>query len=196
MEFAEVVRRRRMVRSFDDRPVARTVVAGVLHAALRGPSAGFSQGQAFVVLEGAAQTGPIWSAVADEGWPHHEGVRRAPVVVVPLASKQAYLDRYSMPDKAGFGLGDEAAWPVPYWDVDTGMAVMLLLLAAVDAGLGALFVGIFRGEDEVLASLGVPAGWRPVGAVALGYPAPGTRSQPSLPTGRRPFDEVVHWGRW
>jgi nitroreductase len=196
MEFAEVVRRRRMVRSFDGRPVDRAIVEELLRTAQRGPSAGFSQGQAFVVLEGSAQTGPFWDLVADEGWPHHEGVRRAPVVVVPLSSKQAYLDRYSMPDKVAFGLGEEAAWPVPYWDVDTGMAVTLLLLAAVDKGLGALFVGIFRGEEEVLRRLGVPSEWRPIGAVALGHPEPDTKSQPSRSGGRRPFDEAVHWGRW
>lgn len=196
MEFEDVVRRRRMVRSFDDRPLERDVVERVLRAATRGPSAGFSQGQAFVVLEGPDQTGPFWDVVTDEGWPHADGVRRAPVVVLPLSSKQSYLDRYAMPDKEAFGLGDEARWPVPYWDVDTGMAVMLLLLAAVDAGLGALFVGIFRGEREALGLLGVPPRWRAIGAVALGHPAPGTRSRPSRPGGRRPFEEVVRFGRW
>lgn len=186
-----MVRRRRMVRSFDDRPVPRETVEHVLRHALRGPSAGWSQGQAFVVLEGAAQTERFWEAV-----PAQDGVRRAPVVVLALTSKEAYLHRYSLPDKTGSGLDVETGWPVPYWEVDAGMAVMLLLLAAVDAGLGALFLGIFRDEAALLRNLGVPDEYRPVGALALGYPAPGERSRPSWRGGRRPFEEVVHWGLW
>jgi nitroreductase len=195
MEFREVVRRRRMVRRFDDRPVSRDVLDRVLHAARRGPSAGFSQGIAFVVLEGPEQTNPFWDLVHDPSW-GRDSLRQAPVVVLPLAHKQAYLDRYSLPDKAAYGMGSEEGWPVPYWEVDTAFATMLLLLAAVDEGLGALFFGIFRGEAEVLGSLGVPDGYRPIGAVALGYPAAGERSQPSWKGGRRPVDEVVYFGRW
>ena len=180
MEFADVVRRRRMVRTFDRRPVPRETLVRVLDTARRGPSAGWSQGYAFVVLEGP-DAAPFWDA---------------PVVVVPLAHKQAYLDRYAMPDKAGLGLDEEASWPVPYWDVDTAFATMLLLLAATDAGLGALFFGLFRGKEEALSSLGIPEGYRAIGAVALGYPAAGDRSRPSWKGGRRPFDEVVHFGHW
>lgn len=190
-----MVRRRRMVRRFDGRPIPRDVLDRLLDAARRGPSAGFSQGVAFVVLSGEAETQPFWDTVLDPSW-GRDGLKDAPVVVLPLAHKQAYLDRYSLPDKAAFGMGSEEAWPVPYWDVDTAFATMLLLLAAVDEGVGALFFGIFRGEDEVLRSLGVPDGYRPIGAVALGYPAEGERSQPSWKGGRRPVDEVVHFGRW
>jgi nitroreductase len=191
MEFSEVVRRRRMVRSFDGRPVPRETVEQVLRDGQRGPSAGFSQGQAFVVLEDAADRDRFWARV-----PASEGVRRAPVVVVVLTSKQAYLQRYALPDKYGAGLDVETGWPVPYWDVDTGMAVMLLLLSAVDAGLGALFFGIFRGADELLAELGVPPEYHAVGAVAMGFPAPGEQSQPSLKAGRKPAEDVVRWGHW
>ncbi|MBW3669478.1 MAG: nitroreductase family protein [Actinobacteria bacterium] len=195
MELAEVVRRRRMVRSFDRRPVPRDALERVLDTARRGPSAGWSQGMAFVVLVGTEQTAPFWDAVLDPSW-GRDALRDAPVVVLPLSHKDRYLERYSMPDKAAFGLGDEAAWPVPYWDVDTAFATMLLLLAAVDEGLGALFFGIFRGEADVLSSLGVPSGYRPIGAVALGYAAEGEQSRPSWKGGRRPVEEVVHYGRW
>lgn len=195
MEFSEVVRRRRMVRRFDGRPVDRAVVERLLRLAVRGPSAGFSQGLGFLVLSGPAETEPFWDAVLDPSW-GRDSLRLAPVVVLPLSSKQAYLERYSMPDKAAYGMGEESAWPVPYWDVDCGMAVMLLLLAAVDEGLGALFFGLFRGEREVLSSLGVPPSYRALGAVALGWPEPGERSQPSWKGGRKPFEEVVRFGRW
>ena len=199
MDFTEVVRRRRMVRAFTDEPVAPDVLDRVLDAARRGPSAGFSQGIDLLVLDTPETTERFWSATfADEGararfrW---QGLFRAPVLVVPLSDKQAYLDRYCEPDKARTGLADEARWPVPYWDVDAGMATMLLLLAAVDEGLGALLFGIFTGEDEVLAAFGVPEGRRPVGAVALGHPAPDEPGRSSSRP-RRPFDEVVHRNGW
>jgi nitroreductase len=198
VELDEAIRRRRMVRSFEDRPVPSRVVDTVLANAVRAPSAGFSQGWAFVVLEGPEQTGVFWRTATTPDWragTRRVGLLRAPVVVLPLAHRQAYLDRYAEPDKEGTGLDRSQAWPVPYWLIDTAFATMLILLSATDAGLGAAFVGIFRGESELLTTLGVPEGYRPIGAVAMGYPAPDIPS-PSLARGRRPMAEVVHRGRW
>jgi nitroreductase len=198
VELDEVIRHRRMVRSFEDRPVPPGVVDAVLGHAVRAPSAGFSQGWAFVVLEGSEQTGVFWRTTTTPDWrasTRRVGLLRAPVVVLPLAHRQTYLDRYAEPDKEGTGLERADAWPVPYWLIDTAFASMLMLLSATDAGLGAAFVGIFRGEAELLATLGIPEGYRPIGAVAMGYPAPDLPS-PSLARGRRPTPEVVHRGRW
>ena len=198
MELKDAIRRRRMVRSFTGEPLAAGVLDRLLAAASRAPSAGFTQGWAFVVLEGAG-TERFWDHTlppaerASFRWP---GLLRAPAIVLPLASKQAYLDRYAEADKAGAGLHDETRWPVPYWDVDCAFATMLLLLAAVDEGLGGLFFGIFRNERELLASLGVPDRYRPIGAVALGHPAGDDRPSPSLARGRRPLEEIVHRGGW
>jgi nitroreductase len=199
MEFEAVLRRRKMCRSFDAAPVPPLVLARILASGQRAPSAGFSQGFAFVVLEGPDQTGRFWSHVSEPEWrddPTWPGLLRAPVVVIPLAHKQAYLDRYREPDKARFGRQEESAWPVPYWLVDTAFATMLMLLSAVDAGLGALFFGLARGEQELLADLGVPPGYRPIGAMALGWPAADDRPSPSLARGHRPVEEVVHRGGW
>lgn len=198
MELDEAIRSRRMVRSFEDRPVDPGVVDTVLASAVRAPSAGFSQGWAFVVLEGEEQTEVFWRTTTTPDWrarAHRPGLLRAPVVVIPLAHAQAYTDRYSEPDKAGAGLERADTWPVPYWLIDTGFATMLMLLRAHDAGLGATFMGIFRGEAELLAALGIPEGYRPIGAVAMGYPAPDTPSS-SLARGRRPVSQIVHRGRW
>jgi nitroreductase len=201
LEFAEVIRRRRMVRTFTDLPVDRPVLDRVLDAGRRAPSAGFSQGTAFVVLEGTAQTEPFWTMTAPPAAVPGAGgrwarLRRAPVVVVPLAHRQAYLDRYAEPDKAGLGMDREDAWRVPYWLVDTAFATMAILLAATDAGLGALFFSLGGGEAELLAHLGVPAGFDPIGAVALGWPADDDPRSPSLARGRRDRAETVHFGRW
>lgn len=193
-----MIRRRRMVRSYDGRPLDPAVVDRLLAAAVRAPSAGFTQGWAFVVLEGPDQTERFWSRTLPPGrrdgfqWP---GLLRAPVLVLPLASPQAYRDRYAEPDK-GSTPPDEQEWPVPYWDVDCAFATMLLLLAAVDEGIGALFFALPRGHDELLADLGVPPGLHPIGAVALGHPAGDDRPSSSLARGRRPVDQVVHRGGW
>jgi nitroreductase len=196
MEFAEAVRRRRMVRNFTGEPVDGEVLDGILDLARRAPSAGYTQGFAFLVLEGPEQVGPFWDATfpaerEEFRWP---GLFRAPVIVVPCSSKQAYLDRYAEPDK-GWADKDAARWPVPYWDVDCAFATMTLLVGAVDAGLGALFFGILGGLPQLRVAFGIPEAFTPIGAVALGHPAPDEPS-PSLARGRRPFEETVHRGRW
>ena len=199
MELSTAVRRRRMVRSFDPAPVAPAVVDGLLDLARRVPSAGNSQALAFVVLEGADTT-RLWDVTlpperrATFRW---RGLLDAPVVVVPVVEPAAYPRRYAEPDKAASGLGAATDdWPVPYWWVDGGMAVQNLLLAAVDAGLGALFYGLFGHEDAALAALGVPPGWRALGAVALGHPAGDDEPGRSAGRGRPPLSAVVHRGGW
>jgi nitroreductase len=198
VEFGDVLRRRRMVRNFDDRPVPAEALERILDHARRAPSAGHTQGSAFLVLEGAEQVARFWDCTFPSGerrsafrWP---GLFRAPVIIVPCSSKDAYLDRYAEADK-GWSDRDEGRWPVPYWDVDCGFATMAILLTAVDEGLGALFFGIFDGLTELRAEFGIPAEWHPIGAVALGWPAPDEPS-PSLRRGRRPEGEVIHRGHW
>jgi nitroreductase len=199
VEFQDVVRRRRMVRNYQDRPLPPGALDRILANATRAPSAGFTQGWAFLALEGREQTEVFWSHTFDADRRStfaHQGLFNAAALVLVLVSKQAYLDRYASDDKAGTGLAEESRWPVPYWDVDGAFAAMLLLLTAVDAGLGAVFFGIFRGEGELLAALGVPSAFRPIGAIAIGYPAPEDEPSASTRRGRRPQEEVVHRGRW
>jgi len=198
LEFQDVVRGRRMVRSFEDRPLRRDVVERILSNAQRAPSAGFSQGWAFVVLEGTRQTQRYWDAVGPDDaeafrW---QDLYRAPLLIVCLSNKKAYLDRYAEPDK-GWTDRSEAHWPAPYWDIDTGMAALLMLLTAVDAGLGALFFGV---PPQKIARLreafGIPPELHPIGTVAVGYPRPFDPPSPSLKRGHRPAEEVIHRGRW
>ncbi len=199
MEFQDVVARRRMVRDFSNEPVAPELLEQLLANATRIPSAGFSQGFAFVVLTDPGQRRMFWETTSGPEWrgeSESTSLTRAPVVILPLAHKQAYLDRYALPDKSHTPLSVEAYWPAPYWDIDTGFGVMLILLTAVDLGLGALFFGIFQGERALMESLGVPDGYRPIGAIAVGHPTSGHRSRPELPTGRRRLDDVVRWERW
>jgi len=199
MEFAEVVRRRRMVRNYDpDRPVPDDVREQILEHALHAPSAGFSQGWAFLVLEGA-DTERYWFAVTAGGDPSYDawvrGLSSAPLLIMAFAHKDGYLDRYAEPDK-GWTDRDEARWCAPYWFVDTGMAVLLMLQTAVDEGLGACFFGIpVERIQAVKDEFGVPAAYAPIGVVSVGYPAPDRRS-PSLKRGRRGVRDVVHRAQW
>jgi nitroreductase len=196
MEFRDVVRARRMVRAYDpERPVARETLTGLLELAIRAPSAGFSQGWDFVVLRTPTDTGRFWAATKEDGEPDRwlAGMQTAPALVLCLSDRERYLDRYAEPDK-GWSDRDSARWPVPYWDVDTGMAGLLILLGAVDDGLAGCFFGVPPHRQEaVLAEFGAPPGHRIVGVISLGYPAADRRS-PSLRRGRRPVTEVAHDG--
>ncbi len=199
MELEEVIRRRRMIRNFDSTPVPSDALDHLIDLARRSPSAGFSQGVDFVVLRGPDETSRFWGVPSLRAYWEREfpGVVRAPVIVLPIADAGAYLRRYSEPDKAPAGLQEAAAWPVPYWLTDTAMATMTLLLAAVDAGLAALFFGLFRGTDaEVLERLGVPAGHELIGAIAIGHAADGERTGSAVTHQRRPLGEVIHRGGW
>jgi nitroreductase len=197
MELRDVVRRRRMVRRFDPAPLAPAVLERILHSATRAPSAGFSQGLDLVVLEGPEAVRGFWRATTDPRFGKPYSTAEPPVIVLVLSDPQAYLDRYGEPDKAGLGMDVEAGWPVPYWDMDAAMAVMLMLLTAVDEGVGAWWFGVFSGAEALLRDLGVPQGRRLVGAVALGRPAADDRPSGSAVTRpRRRLDEVVHRGRW
>jgi len=197
MELRDAVRQRRMIRSYEpDRPVPRETVDSLLNLAVRAPSAGHTQGWRFLVLDDITSRERFWSVTEDpedEDDPWLTRMRQAPVLVVFFSDRQAYLDRYAEPDK-GWTDRDEAHWPVPYWHIDTGMAAMIFLLGAQDAGLGACFFGIPPEHwPAFFRAFHVPEELSPVGVISLGHPAPDLRS-PSLKRGRRPLDEVVAYG--
>lgn len=198
MELADVIRGRRMHRAFSPEPLGVELVDSLVDLARRAPSAGNSQGWDFIVLDGPAQTATFWDITLPDDrrssfrW---KQLLDAPTIVLPLADREAYTARYREPDKASTGLGVAANWPVPYWQIDTAFATMLLLLAAADAGLGALFFGVFRNAERLLDVLGAPAGHELIGAVALGRPVDDEPGQ-SADRPRRPLDEVVHRGKW
>lgn len=199
-EFVDVVRRRRMTRAFDPRPVPRSLLVDLVDLGSRAPSAGKAQGWHLVVLEGE-QTATFWDVtlpVMRRGSFKWQRLLDAPVIALPFADPKAYTERYAEPDKAGTGLGAGVqAWPAPYWTIDASMSVMTMLLGAEDLGLGALFFGVFRGERRLRQVLGVPGGLELLGALAIGYPA--STQEPkgrSASRKRRSASEIVHLGRW
>lgn len=202
MEFQQVVDRRRMVRNYADRPVDPGAVQRALRNATRAPSAGFSQGWAFVLLDEPADVRRYWEATTDprqlarpDSW--LAGMLRAPVVVIPCSSKAAYLDRYAAEDK-GWSDRDEARWPMPFWHMDTAMASLLILQTVVDEGLGGLFFGIPPDRvDAVREAFAIPDTHDPIGAVTIGHLADDT-GVPGSPSRRPrvPLDDLVHRGGW
>jgi FMN reductase [NAD(P)H] len=196
MEFSEVVRRRRMVRHFADEPVEREVLERIVATAQRAPSAGFSQGQRLVIVTepdrmrrvAAIAMEEEYVAAGFDPWLSH-----CAALVVPCVSEKVYRDRYDEPDKRPPGEPPQA-WPVPYWWMDVGCTVMLLLLAAVDEGLAAGFAGTLD-PARLNAELAIPADFVPVGVIPVGRPLADKRS-PSLRRGWRRLDEFARWETW
>ncbi|NNG39870.1 nitroreductase family protein [Flexivirga sp. ID2601S] len=198
MQLRDAITRRRMVRRFDaDRDLPADVLGRILELAPRAPSAGFSQGFDFVVLRGGERAA-FWAASADGGAPDAwlRGVSSAPVLIVCCSDRGAYLDRYAEPDKP-WPDRSETHWPAPYWDVDTGMAAMLMLLGAVDEGLGGLFFGVpVERLTAVREALAIPQDRGVVGVIALGYAESDAPSGSTRKRRRRPLSEIVHAGRF
>jgi nitroreductase len=202
VEFQDVVDRRRMIRNYADQPVDPAVVDRALRNATRAPSAGFSQGWGFLVLDTPDDVRRWWTVTTDPGsltapdaW--LTGMMRAPVVIVPCSSKAAYLARYAEGDK-GWTDEDESRWPVPFWHMDAAMASLLILQTAVDEGLGACFFGIPPERvGAVRTEFGIDSAFDPVGAITLGHRLPdtGNAGSPARRV-RKPLDDVVHRGGW
>ena len=201
MDFKDVVHRRKMVRSFTDEPVDPETVRRILDVARRGPSAGYSQGVEFVVVTDDETrqkiAAPAQEVVDLSG--HHNFIAQALVHVVLCVSPEVYRARYRESDKMKVReqIDDDALWVVPYWYTDAGAAMQLLLMAAVDEGVAAAFVG---GNGELLHELlGIPDDYIPIGIALLGHAAPDAAQFGDVSARRRlrrPYNEVVHEGRW
>jgi nitroreductase len=199
MEFADVLRRRKMVRSYTDEPVDSGAVERIVARGRRAPSGGFSQAVRMVVVTEEATRGRI-AELANEPYYVERGlepwISRAPVHVVVAMREDDYHERYRRPDKLQED-GSEVEWRVPWWWVDAGKSIMLLLLAAVDEGLGAGLFGLVGDANDGLRDLlGMPADLEIVGVVTIGHaaPAPVQGSRGKFPW--KPLEEVVRWEHW
>ena len=201
MEFREILRHRKSVRAFEQRPIPADVLDRILTTVRYAPSAGFTQGNEYLILDDPAAVAEFWALTDDPDEPITPEQRAIlpPVLILPLSNRQAYLDRYSQPDKIAYGMDQVERWPAPYWDIDAGMASMLMLLSAIDEGLAAYFFGIFAGEKELLARFDVPDAFKPIGVIGLGYPAasyPNAPSSSAFKRRRRPTETLLHRNGW
>jgi len=197
MEFEKVVRKRRMVRNFRPEPVPADATNQLLELALHAPSAGFSQGWAFIVITEGELKKKIGELQGEKDYyassRFHKFVSEAPTLIIACVSEKIYHDRYQEPDKLEED-GTEIEWPTPYWFFDIGCACMLIFLSAVNQGLASAFTGVFR-VHQMKQLLGIPNHFHPVGVISIGYGAEDTKS-PSLKRGRRPIKEVIHYEHW
>lgn len=196
MDLFEVARKRRMVRHFRPDAVPREAIERILDLARHAPSAGFTQGQAFIVVSQPEMRQAIARLCDEESYVasgFHPFISEAPVLLIACADEQAYHRRYQEADKLEDD-GNETIWPVPYWIMDIGCAVMLVLLGVVEEGLAAGFAGA-HDLNALRALLGIPATVWPVGVIPVGYRADDVRSG-SLKRGRVPNETYVHDERW
>jgi nitroreductase len=196
MEFRETVLKRRMVRNFADKPVDPAIIDRILELTRHAPSAGFTQGQSFIVVTEPQLRQAIAATCEEEEYVQRgfaPFLSKAPILLIPCTSEAAYHRRYQEADKVNED-GTEIVWPVPYWFMDIGCAVMIAFLAAIDEGLVAAFAGS-KDLDTLRSLLNMPAEVTPVGVIALGYRAPDIPS-PSLKRGRKLDQEYIHRERW
>jgi nitroreductase len=198
-ELASVMASRRMCRDFSPKPLGRDVPVRLADAASRAPSAGNTHGLDFVVLE-APRTEDYWDVTlpparrAEFRWP---GLLRAPLLLLAYVEPAAWARRYARPDKAATGLGELDAWPVPYWFIDGGAALMAVLLTAEDLGLGALLFGQFGHEEALKDRFAVPGDRRALGTIAVGHRSQGAASRStSALLGRPEPTRMIHRERW
>lgn len=196
MDFSDVIRKRRMVRNFTDQPVSFAALERILAAGQRGPSAGFTQGQDFIVIQDPQLKASVAELCGESGYidmGYDPFISRAAVQIIPCTSEAAYHRRYHEPDKISAD-GSELEWPVPFWFMDGGCAVMLILLAVVNEGLAAGFAGI-QDTERMRDLLHIPQEFTPLGVIPIGHTAPDKPST-SLKRGHRPEKQVIHWEYW
>lgn len=196
MEFKDTVLKRRMVRNFADKPVDPQIIERIVDLTRHAPSAGFTQGQSFIIVTQSDLKKAIASTCHEEEYVKggfDPFISKAPVLLIPCTSEAAYHRRYQEADKVDED-GNEIVWPVPYWFVDIGCSVMIALLGALDEGLVGAFVGS-QDLDALRALLNIPAEVTPVGVIAVGYRAADVPS-PSLKRGRKPDADYVHHEGW
>ena len=196
MDVTEVIHKRRMVRNFTDEPVSEESLQHIIDAARHAPSAGFTQGQHFIAVTNPETRKKIAELCGEVGYVERgfdPFVSKAPLLIVPCANEGAYHRRYQEPDKVSED-GSEIVWPVPYWFMDAGCAVMLILLAVVNEGLAAGFSG-FQDIPGARELLGIPDEATPVGVIPIGHAAPDKRS-PSLKRGRKPIADQLYREKW
>ena len=201
MELADILRRRRMVRSYLPDPVPREVVERIISTVRRAPSGGFSQGHRLVVVTEPEARAELARLAGEDEYVKaggHAWISTAPVHVFVGTREESYHERYRQPDKLRDG--EEIGWPAPYWYVDAGAAFMLLQLAAIDEGLAAGVYGVLAEQvPGVKSILGVPDDVHFVCLVTIGHPAADqqeTRLVSRLSQRRLALEELVRWERW
>lgn len=184
-----------MYRSFTNQGIETQSLDRILSSATQSPSAGFAQGFDFLTIREKSHLELFWNLALTKDWKNrtetHKNLWNAPVVIIPLANPEAYLTRYSEPDKSYSDLDSIENWPVPYWHIDCAFATMNILNSVTNEGLGALFFGLFRNLEELKQAFSIPNKYLPIGAIAVGHPS-NRKASGSSKRGRRNFPDQFH----
>ena len=173
MDFETVVKRRRMCREFLEREVPQEKIDRILDLASRYPSAGHTEPQEFIVVHNQRIKEDLAHAALDQMF-----VAQAPLVIVVVSDVRRSARRYGERGVRFFSI------------IDGAFVAMLILLAVVEEGLGACFVGSFY-DEEVQEVLSLPREVRPIGIIPIGYCAEGPRK-----FRRRSREQIVHRDRY
>jgi nitroreductase len=198
MEFRELLKLRRMVRHYESGPIPRETLERIAVTVRRAPSGGFSQGQRLLVVDDPSLLAHMAEGETEWAEGMEPWLGSAPAQILVMTREADYHDRYQKEDKLQDG--EEIVWPVPFWHVDAGAALMLILLAAIDEGLAAGVYGIFGETDARYRKLlRIPDDFVIVAGVTLGRPLPDpawSKATSRATQRRRTVDELVHWNAW
>jgi nitroreductase len=154
MEFNDVVRRRKMIRQYElDKPVPDYIIRKLIENAHKAPSAGHTQVQEFIIVKDSSIRSKIGDAALGQ-----TQIYDAAVLIAVCSNTSRSANRYGKRGKEFYSI------------IDGAFASMLMLLTAVNEGIGACFVGAFE-DDKVSKILKLPEYVKPIGIIALGYPA-------------------------
>src|SRR5689334_21105637 len=198
MDVREMLKRRCLVRHYTGEAIPRETLERIVATVRRAPSDGFIQGQRLLVVDDQGLLADLAALAGNDDPDVEPWFPSAPAHVLVLTREADYHDRYRRDDKLQDG--EEIEWPVPFWYVDAGATLMLVLLTAVDEGLAAGVYGVpVEDEPRLRDLLGVPDELTVVAGVTLGRPAPdpGWSALASRSTQkRRPLEDLVRWQRW
>lgn len=198
MEFRDVLAKRRMHRAFLPDPIPEEQIERIAGVIRRAPSGGFSQGGSIVVVTDAGKRAEIARAFGDEHYSTNgrNYIADAPVLMVISANESLYHARYTEADKLAATGGTEVEWPVPYWFVDAGALMMLVLMAAIDEGLASAFIGHPDQKRIFTELLGLPDEVMPIGLAVIGKPGESPPTGSRLKSRQRELSDLVHRDRW
>jgi nitroreductase len=177
MDFDEVVKRRKMIREYDSdrQQIPNEIITKLIKNAHRAPSAGHTQVQEFIIVKDASIKKKLRKAAVNQ-----EYVERAPLLIVVCSNTSRSVGHYGSRAREFYSI------------IDGAFASMLILLSAVNEGIGACFVGAFE-DTKVSEILELPRDVRPIGIICIGYPS--DQQEPEK-LGRIDVKALVHYEKY
>jgi nitroreductase len=150
MDFENVIKKRKMVRKFrQNKPISDKIISKLIRNAHRAPSAGHTQVQEFIIVKDPSIKKKLRIVAVDQ-----EYVEDAPVLIIVCSNTSRSVGRYGIRGRDFYSI------------IDGAFASMLILLTAVNEGIGVCFVGAFD-DIKVSKILEIPKQVRPIGILKL-----------------------------